>query len=79
MLKWADERERRGYAHGMKFVNLYLVGYVVLLIAGVIALWKTGVLQRMSPIWIVVLVLVAIGVGLMMAVSSGKPTGPTIT
>ncbi|MBP8274667.1 MAG: hypothetical protein KAY59_09565 [Acidobacteria bacterium] len=63
----------------MKFVNLYLVGYVVLVMAAIIGLWKTGILQRLSPMWIVVMVLAAIGVGIMMAVSSGKPTGPTIT
>ena len=60
----------------MKFVNLFLVGYVILVIAGAIALGKSGMLQRMSPIWIVVLALAAIGVGIMMAVSSGKPTTP---
>lgn len=58
----------------MKFVDLYLVGYVLIVIAAVIALWKTGVLQRMSPIWIVVAVLAAIGVGIMLAVRSGKPS-----
>lgn len=58
----------------MKFVHLFLVGYVILVIAAAIGLWKSGVLQRMSAIWIVVLALAAIGVGIMMAVSSGKPT-----
>lgn len=62
----------------MKFVNLFLVGYVILVIAGAIALGKSGMLHRMSPIWIVVLALGVIGVGIMMAVSSGKPTGPTV-
>lgn len=63
----------------MKFINLFLVGYVIVVIAGGIALWKTGVLQRLSPIWIVVAVLLVIGGGIMMAVSSGKPTGPTVS
>lgn len=62
----------------MKFVNLFLVGYVILVIAGTIALAKSGVFSRMSPIWILVLALAVIGVGIMMAVSSGKPTGPTV-
>lgn len=58
----------------MKFVDLYLVGYVLLVIAGIVALWKTGVLQRMSPIWIFVGILAAVGIGIMLAVRSGKPS-----
>lgn len=58
----------------MKFVDLYLVGYVLLVIAAIVALWKTGVLQRMSPIWIVVGILAAVGIGIMLAVRSGKPS-----
>jgi hypothetical protein len=57
----------------MKFINLYLVGYVVLILGVVLALWKTGVLGRVGGFWISVGVLVAIGIGIMMSVSSGKP------
>lgn len=58
----------------MRFVDLFLIGYFIVVIAAVIGLWKTGVLQRMSPIWIVVSVLAAIGIGLMVAVKSGRPS-----
>ena len=57
----------------MKFINMFLVGYVVLLIGIALALWQTGVLNRVSPIWIVIGVIVATGAGIMVAVSSGKP------
>jgi hypothetical protein len=57
----------------MKFINLFLVGYVVLIIGGVLALWQLGVLDDIGPIWIAIGVLVAVGAGIMMAVSSGKP------
>lgn len=57
----------------MRFINLFLAGYVVLIIGVVLALWQTGVLNRVAPIWIAVGVLVACGGGIMMAVSSGKP------
>jgi hypothetical protein len=57
----------------MKFINMFLIGYFVLIVAGTLALWQTGVLQHMAPIWIVIGVLVAVGIGIMMAVSSGKP------
>jgi hypothetical protein len=57
----------------MRFIHLFLVGYVVLVLGLGLALWQTGVLSRMAPVWIVVGALVATGVGIMMAVSSGKP------
>ena len=62
----------------MKFVNIYLIGYVILVVAAAIGLGKAGVLQHMQPIWIVVSVLAVIGIGIMMSVKSGKPTGPTV-
>jgi hypothetical protein len=58
----------------MRFVHLYLAGYVVLVLGVVLALWKTGVLGRMSPMWIVIMALVATGLGIMLSVSSGKPS-----
>ena len=57
----------------MKFINMFLVGYFVLILGVGLALWQSGVLNRMSPIWIVISAIVAAGVGIMMAVSSGKP------
>jgi hypothetical protein len=58
----------------MRFIHLFLVGYVILALGIGLALWQTGVLSRVAPIWIVIGVLVAIGVGIMLSVSSGKPT-----
>ena len=57
----------------MRFINLFLVGYAVLVIGAGIALWQLGVLSRVAPVWIVVGTLAVIGVGIMLAVSSGKP------
>lgn len=57
----------------MKFINMYLVGYVVLIIGVVLALWKTGVLEHISGAWIAIGVVVAVGLGVMMSVSAGKP------
>ena len=57
----------------MRFIHLFLVGYFILILAGGLALWQTGVLHRVPPIWIGIGALVAIGVGIMLAVSSGKP------
>jgi FtsH-binding integral membrane protein len=58
----------------MRFIHLYLIGYFVLALGVTLALWQTGVLGRVPPVWIGVGVLVAIGLGIMVSVSSGKPT-----
>lgn len=57
----------------MRFINMYLVGYVLLLIGAVLALWKTGVLGYISPVWIGIGAIVAVGLGIMLSVSAGKP------
>ena len=58
----------------MKFIHLFLIGYFTLALGVGLALWQTGVLSHVAPIWIVAGVLVAIGVGIMLSVASGKPT-----
>jgi hypothetical protein len=58
----------------MRFINLFLIGYAVVVVGIALALWQTGVLSRVAPIWIGVGALVAIGVGIMASVSTGKPT-----
>ena len=57
----------------MRFINMYLIGYFILIIGVVLALWQSGVLASVAPIWIGISAIVALGVGIMMAVSSGKP------
>jgi hypothetical protein len=61
----------------MKFINMFLVGYFVLVLGGVLALWQVGVLDDIAPMWIAIGVLAAVGIGIMMAVSSGKPSTTT--
>jgi hypothetical protein len=57
----------------MRFIHLFLVGYFILAIGLGMALWQTGVLSRVAPIWVAIGALVVIGLGIMLAVSSGKP------
>jgi hypothetical protein len=57
----------------MKFIHLFMVGYFVLVVGVALGLWQSGVLARVSPIWILIGVIVAVGVGIMTSVSSGKP------
>ena len=58
----------------MRFIHLFLAGYVVLVIGVALGLWQSGVLSRVAPVWIGAGLLVAIGLGIMMSVASGKPT-----
>ena len=62
----------------MKFINMYFVGYVVLILGLTLGLWQAGILQALAPVWIAVGLIVAIGMGIMLAVSAGKPPATTI-
>lgn len=59
----------------MKFINMYLIGYFILVVGICLALWQSGALNNIAPIWIGIGAIVAVGIGIMMAVSSGKPEG----
>ena len=61
----------------MRFIHLYLIGYFVLVIGAGLALWQAGVLHRISPIWLLIGSLIVIGLGILLAVTSVRPT--TIT
>jgi len=58
----------------MRFINMYLVGYFILLIGALAALWYGGVLRHVSAVWILIGLVIAIGLGIMLSVSGGKPT-----
>ena len=57
----------------MRFIHLYLVGCFVLVVGAVLALWQAGALAQISrdsgsPSVLVI----AVGLGIMLAVSSGN-------
>ena len=57
----------------MKWTGIYLVGYIVFLIGALLALWKTGVLASIGPVWTAIGLVIAIGLCIMMSVAnSGK-------
>lgn len=62
----------------MKYLKLYLIGYFVLLLGGVLALWRARVLEEIPGVWIAIGAVVAIGLGIMLAVSS-SPRNVTTT
>jgi hypothetical protein len=57
----------------MKFMRLYLIGYFVLLIGGVLALWQAGILRQISGAWLAIGLVIAVGLGIVLAVSSASP------
>ena len=57
----------------MRFVNVYLIGYFLLVIGALAALWYGGVLRQISAMWIVIGLVIAFGLGIMLAISAGKP------
>jgi hypothetical protein len=57
----------------MRFVNVYLFGYFLLVIGALAALWYGGVLRHISPVWIIIGLVIAIGLGIMLSISAGKP------
>jgi len=63
----------------MKWMGIYLLGYGLLLVGALLALWKTGVLSSIGPFWVGVGLVVAVGLGIMIAVgSSGRKENITI-
>lgn len=57
----------------MRYVHLYLIGYFVLVLGALAALWYGGVLRQISATWIVIGIVIAAGLGIMLAISAGKP------
>jgi hypothetical protein len=57
----------------MRFVNVYLIGYFLLVVGALAALWYGGVLKQIAPMWIVIGLVIAFGLGIMLSISAGKP------
>ena len=53
----------------MKWAAMYFVGFVVLVGGVLAALWKLGILDSIGTTWTVIGVVIAIGLGIMIAVS----------
>ncbi len=61
----------------MRFVHLYLIGYFVLIVGAGLALWRSGVLARIPGIWLFISAIVLVGLGIVLAVTSVRPTTVT--
>ena len=54
----------------MKWTGMYFAGYAVFVVGVLIALWRLGVLARAGVAWTLIGIVIAVGVGVMMAVTS---------
>ncbi len=61
----------------MRYLKLYLVGYFVLLLGGVLALWQSGILDEIPGVWLAIGAVIAVGLGIVLAVSSAAPAVTT--
>jgi len=57
----------------VRFVSVYLLGYFLLIIGALFALWQGGVLQHLSPVWVLACLVAATGLGIMLSISAGRP------
>jgi hypothetical protein len=58
----------------VRFIHVYLVGYFMLAVGAVLALWQGGALARISGIWLAISAVIVVGPGIMLAMSSRGPT-----
>ena len=61
----------------MRFLKIYLIGYFILLFGAGWALWQSGILNQIPGVWLAIGALIAVGLGIMLAVSSGRPAVTT--
>jgi hypothetical protein len=57
----------------MRFLKIYLIGYFILLLGAGLALWQAGILRQIPGVWLAIGAIIAIGLGVMLAVASGRP------
>ena len=61
----------------MRFLKIYLIGYFILLLGAGLALWQSGILRQIPGVWLAIGLIIAIGLGIMLAVASGRPAVTT--
>ena len=57
----------------MRFVHYYLIGYFVLLVGALATLWQGGVLAQIPAGLLLTGLVVAVGLGVMLALVAGRP------
>jgi hypothetical protein len=54
----------------MKWASMYLVGFIILIGGVLAALWKLGILASIGSTWTLIGVVIAVGLGTMIAVTN---------
>jgi hypothetical protein len=54
----------------VKWAGMFLVGFIILMGGILAALWKLGILERIGTTWTIIGVVIAVGLGIMIAVGS---------
>ena len=54
----------------MKWAGMYFVGFLLLIVGVLAALWKTGVLERIGTVWTLIGLVSLVGIGVMFAVAN---------
>jgi hypothetical protein len=57
----------------MRFVHIYLIGYFLLVLGALAALWYGGALRHISAAWLIIGLVIAVGLGIMLSIAAGKP------
>jgi hypothetical protein len=57
----------------MRLVTVYLSVYYLLIAGALIALWYGDALGRLSPLWVIAGLLVAVGLGILLYFTSATP------
>ena len=58
----------------MRFIHFYLVGYLMLAVGAVLALWQAGAIARIPGTWLAISAVIVIGPGIILAVSTRGST-----
>jgi hypothetical protein len=59
----------------MKWLNIYLLGYLIFLGGVVAALWKLKIIEQIGAGWTIIGLVIAIGLGIMIGVGTAGSKG----
>jgi hypothetical protein len=54
----------------MKWMQMYMVGYAIVLGGIIAAMWKLGVIERVGPGWTAIGIVIAVGLGVMVSIAN---------
>ena len=58
----------------MTFMRVYMAGYFVLIIGALLTLSKADILSHVPFVWIAIGLIIAVGLGIMLAATSTRPS-----